>query len=209
MRGEMGETMALVVPCAVLSLSMAAGALLRHAVAADRLFQQPEGGRLSAALREQKVTRVALCVNFLILKIPDNFDFNRGLIAAPAPPHGPLLARQRFCPPRTVCDDPARDGRLVEQTPTRCQECFDMPRAQRLRDIPAHPPQKDGLGDMGPRDTDRPGRAPSGLTVDHRGRSYRTSPQMNIATKPAGCHRVAGRLLLAAFIYRVSPPCTR
>jgi len=72
---------------------------------------------------------------------------------------------------------------------TLFHEFFHMPIAQGIRDIPPDPHQNDVLGKMGPLETDRHGRAPSCITVAHGGQSYRKSPQMKIATKPATARR--------------------
>src|SRR5262245_51614864 len=54
---------------------------------------------------------------------------------------------------------------------TSCRtEFFDMARAQRVRHIPAHPHENNLWGEMGPFETDRHRRSPSGCTVAQRGR---------------------------------------
>src|SRR6266487_7054406 len=55
---------------------------------------------------------------------------------------------------------------------------------QGRRQIPSDAHENDLLRKMRPLETDRHRRAPSCITVGHRGRSYRKSPQREIATKP-------------------------
>jgi site-specific DNA recombinase len=137
------------------------GDFLRHAVAADRLLQKPQGRLLIAVLGQQKVDGLTLLIDRPIEIAPLTFDLNIRLIHPPTDPHRALAPVKGFFQQGTVFHDPTLEGRVVDRHPALFHEFFHMPIAQGIRDIPPDPHQNDVLGKMGPLETDRHGRAPS------------------------------------------------
>src|SRR2546425_1089931 len=138
--------------------------LLRYAMVADRLLQKPEGGLLIALLGQEKVNGVALLIHGTIEVAPRAFALDGGLVHPPTDPHGTLAAVKRFFQLGAVFHDPALDGRVVDRYPPLLQEFFDMPIAQGIRHIPAHPQENDILREMGPLEAHRHRLSPSLLS---------------------------------------------
>src|SRR5215470_13623239 len=159
------------------------GDLLRHAVAANRLRQNPLSGLLVTFLGEEKVDGLTRFIDGAIEIAPLALHFDVGLVHPPTDPYRTLAPVKRLFQQRTIFDGPPVDGGVIDINPTFCHEFLDMACAERIRHIPPHPHENDLFGEMGPLKTDRHRRSPSGITVGHRERAYRKSPQMKICDK--------------------------
>jgi len=136
------------------------GDLLLHAVAADRLGEEPLRSVRIALCCQQEINGLAGLIHGTIEVIPLAFDLDIRLIHAPADPHRTLTPVKRLFQQGTVFHDLALDGGVVDRYPALLQEFFDMPVAQGIRHLPAHA-HKDDIGwEMGPFETDRHRRAP-------------------------------------------------
>ena len=137
------------------------GDFLRHAVAADRLLENPQGRRLIAGFGEQKVDGLTLRIDRPIAIAPLAFDLNIRLIPPPTAPHRTLAPMECFLAEGALFDDPPVDGGVIDLPPSCLPEFFHMARAQRVRHIPTDTHENDFWGDMGPFDTAHHRRAPS------------------------------------------------
>jgi hypothetical protein len=124
--------------------------LLRDAMTADRLGQEPLGRSLVARLGQQEVDRLARLIHGTIEVIPLPVDFDVGLVHPPTEPHWPLAEMKCFLQRRTVFHDPPVNSGVIHVDAALEHEFFDMARAQRIRHIPADTRQNDFLGEMGP-----------------------------------------------------------
>src|SRR5215831_8384106 len=156
---------------------------LRHAVAANRLRQKPLGGLLVSVLGEEKVDRLARFIDGAIEIAPLALDFDVRLIHPPTHPHRALTPVKCLFEQRAILDGPPVDGGVIDVNAPFCHEFLNVACAQRIRHIPAHPHENDLFGEVGSLKTDRHRLSPSGITVGHRGRAYRKSPQMKICDK--------------------------
>src|SRR5437764_9315231 len=159
------------------------GDLLRHAMAADRLGQEPLRSLLIALFRQQEINGRARLIDGTIEVIPLAFHLNIRLVHAPADPHRTLTPVKRLFQQGAVFHDPALDGGVVDRDSALLQEFFDMTVAQGIRHIPTHTHEDDIRWEMGPFETDCHCRAPSWCPVGHGGRSYRKWPQMQLCDK--------------------------
>ena len=123
--------------------------------------QKPLGRVCIAVLGEEKVDRFAVFGDRPVERAPNALHLDRRLIKTPTHPHRALAPMEGGLQERTLFDDPALDGRVVDRHPALFHEFFHMPIAQGIRDIPPDPHQNDVLWKMGPLETDRHGRAPS------------------------------------------------
>src|SRR5439155_12825418 len=172
------------------------GAFLRYpTMPTDCFYQEGLGRVLVAVLGEEKVNRLAMFVDGTIQILPLAFHPNIRFVHAPADVHGPFASMQRFFQQGAIFDDPSINGGVIQLHPAFFHEFFDVACAQGIRQIPPDAHENDLLRKMRPLETDRHRRTPSCITVDHRGRAYRKSPQMKIATKPLGLRgrRAGGR----------------
>jgi hypothetical protein len=143
------------------------GDLLRHAVAADRLRQEPLGRLLVTFLCEEKVDRLARFIDGAIEIAPLALDLDVGFVHPPTDPHQALMPVQRLFQQRTILDGPPVDGGVIDVNPTFFHEFLDVAGAQRVRHIPANPHENDLFGEMGTLKTDRHRLSPSCITVGH------------------------------------------
>src|SRR5215475_13342126 len=154
------------------------GDLLRHAVATNGLGEKAEGGLGIPVFRQQKVNRLALCIDSPIQVAPRSLDLDRGLVHPLAAPHGALAAVTGLFPWGAVFDHPALDRRVVDGDPAFFQELFHLAIAQGIRHIPSHACEDHLRWEMGPLETHRPRLSPPLFTLSHRRRSYLKSPRM-------------------------------
>src|SRR5439155_3959553 len=159
------------------------GDLLRHAMTTDRLGEKPLGRVLVPLLREEEIDGLALLLHRAIQRAPLPLSLARRLIHPPTDPDRPLVAVKRLLQLRTVLDDPPVDRGVIDLHPAFFHECFDMPRAQRVGDIPTDSPENDGWGEMRTFAADRHRRSPSCVILGYRGRSYPKSTQMKICDR--------------------------
>jgi hypothetical protein len=137
------------------------GDLLRPAMAADRLRQEPLSGLLVPLRGEQTVNGLPALVSRAIELVPVAFPLKVRLGQAPPAPPRARAALQRLCHQGTVCAPPALDRRVVDRRPTRLQQFVDMPIASGIRHLPAPAHAHDIGWAMGPRAADRHRRSPA------------------------------------------------
>src|SRR4029453_9176592 len=157
--------------------------LLWHTVTANRLRQKSLGGLLVPFLGEEKVDRLTRFIDGAIELAPLALDFDVRRVHPPTDPHRALTPVKRLFQQRAILDGPPVDGGVIDVNSPFCHEFLDVAGAQRVRHIPAHPHENDLFGEVCSLKTDRHCRSPSCITVAHRGRSYRKSPQMKICDK--------------------------
>src|SRR5256885_13727706 len=88
----------------------------------------------------------------------------------------------------TVLDDPPVDRGVIDLHPAFFHEFFDMPRAQRVGDIPTDSHENDVWGEMRTFEADRHRLSPSCVILGYRGRSYPKSTQMKICDRTIHTH---------------------
>src|SRR5262245_34003246 len=147
----------------------------------NRLREKAERGLGIPVLREQKVNGLPGLINGSIPVLPRAFHVNIRLIYPPAASHRALAAVERLFQLSTILHDPALDGRALDRHPALRHQCFNLPIAQEVSDIPVHDHEHDLLWEMGSLEAHRHRHFPSRRTCSHREGSYpKLTPNENL-----------------------------
>jgi hypothetical protein len=106
--------------------------LLRYAMAADSLSEEPSGSPFVALLGEEKIDGLAGLIDRAIEIAPLALDLDVRLVHPPTAPHRALPPVKRLFQQAAVFHDPTLNGGVINGYPAFLQEFFDMAIAQRV-----------------------------------------------------------------------------